>query len=262
MAEIQQDSGGNKKGKNHQKKMQIRVDFTPMVDMNMLLITFFMLCTTMIKSQTLPIALPSNEKPENLEQQNQASENDAVTIIIDAKRKPGTNTVDSLNGNVVNEVYYYFGKPGGDAGIAGPGGAILSENNNLEKSSFLTDEVNGDGTKTGGIRKIIQKRNQEVLKQISKLKEDYRNGKFGPLDTKEQKEEAMVKYNEAASKVKSNKDIKKPVMIIKSTPEASYRGLVDILDEMQINSISIYQIDNMTHEDSLMLTDYRTRHNE
>ena len=49
MAEIAQDNGGGK-GKNHQKKMQIRVDFTPMVDMNMLLITFFMLCTTMIKS--------------------------------------------------------------------------------------------------------------------------------------------------------------------------------------------------------------------
>ena len=45
--------------------MQIRVDFTPMVDMNMLLITFFMLCTTMIKSQTLTISAPSNEKVQN-----------------------------------------------------------------------------------------------------------------------------------------------------------------------------------------------------
>ena len=43
MAEVQaKDNGGKEKGK--QKKMTIRVDFTPMVDMNMLLITFFMLC--------------------------------------------------------------------------------------------------------------------------------------------------------------------------------------------------------------------------
>ena len=59
MAEVEQSSG---KGKSHQKKMTVRVDFTPMVDMNMLLITFFMLCTTMIKSQTLQISLPTNEK--------------------------------------------------------------------------------------------------------------------------------------------------------------------------------------------------------
>ena len=44
MAEIQE--GGNKKSNSKQKKMTVRVDFTPMVDMNMLLITFFMLCTT------------------------------------------------------------------------------------------------------------------------------------------------------------------------------------------------------------------------
>lgn len=42
MAEIQ-ESGNKKGGKSKQKKMTVRVDFTPMVDMNMLLITFFML---------------------------------------------------------------------------------------------------------------------------------------------------------------------------------------------------------------------------
>ena len=53
------------KGKTYTEKKDVRVDFTPMVDMNMLLITFFMLCTTMIKSQTLQISLPSNENVEN-----------------------------------------------------------------------------------------------------------------------------------------------------------------------------------------------------
>ena len=50
-AEVQESS---KKGKgSKQKKMTVRVDFTPMVDMNMLLITFFMLCTTLSKPQTM-----------------------------------------------------------------------------------------------------------------------------------------------------------------------------------------------------------------
>ena len=52
MAEIQ-ENGNKKGGKSKQKKMTVRVDFTPMVDMNMLLITFFMLCTSLSKPQTM-----------------------------------------------------------------------------------------------------------------------------------------------------------------------------------------------------------------
>ena len=48
-AEVQESGGKN--GKSKQKKFAVRVDFTPMVDMNMLLITFFMLCTTLSKPQ-------------------------------------------------------------------------------------------------------------------------------------------------------------------------------------------------------------------
>ena len=47
MAQVEVKDNGGKKKKGQQKKMNIHVDFTPMVDMNMLLITFFMLCTTM-----------------------------------------------------------------------------------------------------------------------------------------------------------------------------------------------------------------------
>ena len=252
MAEVQQNSGGGGK-KGAQKKMQIRVDFTPMVDMNMLLITFFMLCTTMIKSQTLTIALPSNEKVENQENMSQASADDAVTIILDAKRKPGTNLVDSVNGHVVNEVYYYFGKPGGDTGMFGPGGVVLPENNNLVKSTFdLSDQ--------DGIRKIIQKRNQDVLREINEIKKKYADGGFGSLETKADREKAQAAYDEAASAIRKNENLKKPVVVIKSTPEASFGSLVEILDEMQINSISKYQIDNMTAVDSVMLNEYWKLH--
>lgn len=222
MAEVQQNSGGNGK-KGAQKKMQIRVDFTPMVDMNMLLITFFMLCTTMIKSQTLTIALPSNEKVENQENMSQASADDAVTIIIDAKRKKGSNEVDSVNGQVVNEVYYYFGKPGGDAGMFGAGGTVLSENNNIQKSEFLTDEVNGGVHTPRGIRQIIQQRNHDVLVEINNIKKKYADGGFGSLETKADREKAQAAYDEAASEIRKNENLKKPVVIIKSTPPGFLR---------------------------------------
>lgn len=258
MAEVQQGNGGGK-GKNHQKKMQIRVDFTPMVDMNMLLITFFMLCTTMIKSQTLTIALPSNEKVQNEENMSQASADDAVTIILDAKRKVGSLEADTVNGKVVPVVYYYFGKPGGDAGL-GTTPESVAANNNLQETSFLSnDEKTG---KARGIREIIQKRNKDVLEQINKLKEKYANGGFGSLETKEGREKAQQAYDEAASKVRKDEKLSKPVIIIKSTPEASFGSLVEVLDEMQINSISKYQIDNMTKADSTMVIDYQNRHHK
>ena len=259
MAEVQEKSGNEGK-KGGQKKMHIRVDFTPMVDMNMLLITFFMLCTTMIKSQTLTIALPSNEKVENQENMSQASADDAVTIIVDAKRKPGSLDVDTVDGQVVNEVYYYFGKPGGDEGMFGAGGEIISANNNLQKSEFLTDEVANGVHSSRGIRQIIQQRNKEVLDEIKKIKEKYANGGFGSLETKEDREKAQAAYDEAASEIRKNENLKKPVIIIKSTPQASFGSLVELLDEMQINSISKYQIDNMTRVDSVMLIEYQNAH--
>lgn len=259
MAEVQQSSG-NGKGKSHQKKMTIRVDFTPMVDMNMLLITFFMLCTTMIKSQTLNIALPSNEKVDNVENQSQASADDAVTIILDAKRKVGSFDVDSVNGKVVNEVYYYFGKPMDGNPTVGANG----EFNNLQKSDFLSnDEKTG---KANGIRAIIQQRNKEVYDKIKKLKEDYASGNLGGkhfnMEIKAEREKAHAELERLAKEVRQDESLKKPVIIIKSTPQASYGALVEILDEMQINSISKYQIDNMERADSLMLIDYQNRHHK
>ncbi len=235
--------------------MTIRVDFTPMVDMNMLLITFFMLCTTMIKSQTLNIALPSNEKVDNVEQMNQASEDDAVTIIIDAKRKPGSQEVDSLNGQVQTEIYYYFGRAGGPEGIAGPNGTILSANNNLQLTELLSPEVSPTGNKTyRGIRKIIRDRNKEVLERIDALRAKYQaNGHVMNDKEKEQ-------FEAEAKKIRRDENLKRPVIVIKSTPQAAYGALVSVLDEMQINNIAKYQIDNMTHEDSLLLIDYMRAH--
>ncbi|MBD5305296.1 MAG: biopolymer transporter ExbD [Bacteroides sp.] len=258
MAEVQQNDGGKGK-KGHQKKMQIRVDFTPMVDMNMLLITFFMLCTTMIKSQTLTIALPSNEKVDNVENMSQASEDDAVTIILDAKRKPGTMDVDTVNGKVVPVVYYYFGKPGGQAGL-GTSPEQIAANNNLQESEFLSNDEKT--MKARGIRAIIQERNKDVLTEINALKKKYQDGGFGSLETKDGREKAQAAYDEAASKVRKDENLKKPVIIIKSTPQASFGSLVSVLDEMQINSISKYQIDNMTKADSVMVIDFQNRHHK
>lgn len=63
MAEIAQDSGGGKHkgGKVRSKKMSTRIDFTPMVDLGFLLITFFMLTTTLAKPQIFALVMPDKD---------------------------------------------------------------------------------------------------------------------------------------------------------------------------------------------------------
>ena len=50
--------------------------------------------------------------------------------------------------------------------------------------------------------------------------------------------------------------LKRPVVIIKATPNASYASLVTALDEMQINNISRYQIDRINGTDSAMMSEF------
>ncbi|MFN0016019.1 MAG: ExbD/TolR family protein [Saprospiraceae bacterium] len=94
MAEIQTaDSGARKKGggKVRSKKMSTRVDLTPMVDLAFLLITFFMLTTTLAKPQIMPVVMP--EKDLEIEDLKPTPESQVLTLLL------GTD----------DKVYYYEG---------------------------------------------------------------------------------------------------------------------------------------------------------
>jgi biopolymer transport protein ExbD len=65
MSEVQQQGGGDKKGKKiRSKKQSTRIDMTPMVDLAFLLLTFFMLTTTFAKPKTMEIRVPERPKPD------------------------------------------------------------------------------------------------------------------------------------------------------------------------------------------------------
>jgi biopolymer transport protein ExbD len=55
------DSGGKGKNKNKVKGRGVHIDMTPMVDVIMLLLTFFMLTTTLAAPQLMKISLPKGD---------------------------------------------------------------------------------------------------------------------------------------------------------------------------------------------------------
>jgi biopolymer transport protein ExbD len=166
MAEISGDGGGGgkKKGKIRSKKTSTRIDMTPMVDLAFLLLTFFVMTTTLNKPETMEINMPEkdDEKPPEV------NERHVLTLIMGAD----------------NKIYWYMG-------ITDP---------EVKITNFSKD----------GVRKILLSKKAEIPKLI---------------------------------------------VLIKSLDESKYKNMVDILDEMNINSIQRYTIVDATPTDKELVKD-------
>lgn len=136
MAQIQ--TGGGDGGRNQPKKHNTRVDFTPMVDMMLLLLTFFMFVTTLSKPQIMDIAMPSDA--EVLEDQApKVRESRAITLLLGEEDK----------------VYYYLGKIDESA---------YSDYTTIKETTYSTR------TSNEGLRAILLERNMGAVNQMRELK--------------------------------------------------------------------------------------------
>lgn len=211
------DAGGGEAKKGKPQKQNLRVDFTPMVDMNMLLITFFMFCTTLSKPQTMDIVLPTKDIKEMKEDdKTKVKESTAITLILGADDK----------------IYYYQGQ---------------ADFKNWQSVSVLTygaqAKQESDGTTTESMRNFLLERNDKIMKQILPLKEK----RYKKQITEEELKTQMAE-------IKKDKDA--PVVIIKPTDASTYRNMVDVLDEMQICNIGRYAVVDMTDGDAFLVQNF------
>jgi biopolymer transport protein ExbD len=263
MAQIQENDKGDGKKKGKQKKVQIHVDFTPMVDMNMLLICFFMLATSMSKPQTMEIVMPAKNSQVQEENKTEAPADRLVTVLLDGS----------------NKLYYYEGDP---------------TKINPETDYDILKETTYDAD---GFRAYLIKRNTNIVKQLREFKNNRDSIQANTKDLQKQLAElkdravaliAQNKKNGIDAKLQNNLDsirivaynngegslmdgykkyvseIKKsdnasPIIVIKATDVATYENLVDILDEMQICGIASYAVSEITREDKYLILMFETK---
>lgn len=210
-----------KQKESKQKKFDVRVDFTPMVDMMMLLITFFMLCTSLSKPQSMQLTMPSNDENVKNEDKTATKASQTITIYVTAD----------------NKVFYIAGVP------------------NYSDPSCLKEATWGKNGKTG-IRDVL----------INHVTEDGTIPVKTIMDAKKALDDKKTKnpdkypdsiYNKELDKIKNGEiggqKIPTMTIIIKATDNASYKNLVDALNEIQICSIGKFVIDKITPQDEALL---------
>ena len=93
-ADVGGGDSGKKGKKGRKKKGNPRIDMTPMVDLGFLLLTFFVLTTTMSTPTTMPVVVPEEKtETENKEDIPKLAEGKVLNLLVSGK----------------NRIYYYQG---------------------------------------------------------------------------------------------------------------------------------------------------------
>ena len=209
-----------KKSASKQKKMDTRVNFTPMVDMMMLLITFFMLCTTLAKPQSMQLTMPSNDDNVQKEDKSVTKASHTITLYLGAD----------------NKVWYIAGLP------------------NYEDPTCVKPTTYG----AKGIRDVLINHTTEegvnpVAKvMVAKKELDAKKAAFNSKMTDEQYQAELSKLKKG--ELPNGEKVPTLTVIIRPLDTATYENMVSALDEMLICSIDKYVIDKIGPEDRELIT--------
>ena len=89
---------------------------------------------------------------------------------------------------------------------------------------------------SGGVRQVLLEKNAPIIVKVNDLKQKKDNKEINEDD-----------YQKQLHEIKSDTDA--PVVVIKATGEATYKNMVDILDEMNICNLGKYAIVDITGYD-------------
>ncbi len=112
MAQLDTGGGeGKKDGKVRSKKQNATVDLTAMVDLAFLLITFFMLTTSLSKPQSMDLGLPDKDDDPSKNKDIKVDENRTLTVLLGENNKM-TYYMGMLNNPLVKPTPIAYGKDG------------------------------------------------------------------------------------------------------------------------------------------------------
>jgi len=232
-----------KKKESKQKKMTTRVDFTPMVDMMMLLITFFMLVGSLQKPQAMHLTMPAKDDNMQAEDKDKSKTENTITIYLAAD----------------NRLYYYivdkkedFGNPEflkettwGKEGIR-----EVLRNHRHAPTKVLMDARTQLDTWFNNLPKTQQEENDSVYNRALIMI------KKGHVDIVENGQLNKAKYDKVDKDMKNYEETNMvPTLAVNIKPldNSNYDNLVTILDEMQICCIGKYVIDKINDKDMPIL---------
>jgi len=201
MAEVPGGEGGGGGGRHQKKRAKkgsTRIDMTPMVDLAFLLLTFFILTTTMYKPSTLQLTYPV--PPEEQQPEPPKKVNNALTMFLTKQ----------------DQILYYVGG--------------FKPETQLTHSNFKD------------IRKVLVEMNRPSVDRINELTRQFNEKKiteevFDSLKNMSQKQEDAL------------------YVIIKPDPDARFRNVIDMVDEMDISGVGKFAVQDVIKPEEMALVD-------
>ncbi len=138
---------GKKRGGVRAKKLSTRIDMTPMVDLGFLLVTFFILTTTMQKPKAMQVVMPEKIKDTTKVDESKIRDSEAMTLLLGDKDK----------------VFYYFG-------IEDPKVEVTNFKNIrkilIDRYQFVLNLQRQNGWKQNGVYVLIKPTNESKYNNL------------------------------------------------------------------------------------------------